>query len=161
MNNFDEDQSVYNGQFEVDILIDRPVALVFRQYVDVASWVTNNDIEYLYGGPGIVGSIRRVSWRQAKELGLPPAHYHYCKIIKVVPERQHLIKTYSEKGGSYGWKMTSFDDSRFIEVGGTTKVVFNVFAEIRSDAADTLNIDASREGMFRNLCNLKRILESC
>ena len=81
-----------------------------------------------------------------------------------MPERQYLIKTYSEKGGSYGMQMTAFDDARFVGIGGQTEIIFNLFAEAKSDAIaqdpTAMNLDDSREGMLGNLLNLKRLLES-
>jgi hypothetical protein len=161
-----EDRSVYNGQYEVEVVIDRSVSEVWKQYLHIGSWVTSHDIEDAYGTPGTVGSITRVSFRRAKELGYPPAHYHFCKITKLVPERQYLLKTYSARGGSYGAQMTGFDDARFIDLDGKTKVTFNLIIEMKSEAVakDPASMDLvmanSREGMLRNLNNLKRIVES-
>jgi len=164
MSNCDEERSVYNGHFELEVLIDRPVAQVWKQFVDLGSWVTSHDIENAYGAPGTVGSITRVSSKKAIELGLPPPHYHYCKIIKLLPERQCVLKTYTEQEGAYGMKMLAFDDTRFLILNGKTKLIFNLFAEVRSEAVAqdpaAMNLDGSREGMLGNLNNLKRIVES-
>jgi uncharacterized protein YndB with AHSA1/START domain len=163
MNRWDEDPSVYSGTFEVEITIDRPVAEVWRQYVDAASWISTHEIEFVTGAPGIEGSIRRIAFRKAKELGMAPPHHHYGKLIKVIPERQQLVKTYAEKEGAYGMQMLCFDDARFESVGGGTRVIFNTFAEIKSaDVAKdpaAYSLDASRNGMLANLTNLKRMLE--
>src|SRR6266702_2180424 len=99
MSQCDEDRSVYNGHFELEVLIDRPVEEVWPQFIDIPSWVTSHDIETVYGTPGTVGSITRVSFKKAKEQGFPLAHHHYCKLIKVVPERQWILKTYPERSG--------------------------------------------------------------
>jgi uncharacterized protein YndB with AHSA1/START domain len=159
----DEGMSVYNGHFELEVLIERPVVQVWRQYLDMASWVTSHDIENAYGAPGTVGSITRVSSKRAKERGAPPPHHHYCKLIKLVPERQYVLKTYTGKDGAYGMYMIAFDDTRFLATGGQTKIIFNLFVEARSEAiakeSGTMNLDGSREGMLGNLNNLKRILE--
>lgn len=163
MSNCDEDRSVYNGHFEVEVLINRPVARVWRQYLDIGSWVTSHDIEQVYGEPDAVGCITRCSARAAKALGVPQPHYHYCKIIKLVPRRQYVLKSYAEKGGSYGMEaVTGFDDTRFIEIGNTTKVVFNIFAEMRGEvvAKDPAAMNLDPSGMIGNLNNLKRIVES-
>jgi hypothetical protein len=164
MNSWDEDPSVHSGTFEVEIMIDRPVAEVWPQYVDAASWISSHDIEFLTGGPGIAGSIRRISFKKAQELGMPPPHHHYGKIIKAIPEQQQLVKTYAGKEGAYGMQMLCFDDARFVAVGSQTRVIFNTYAEIRSaDVAKDpsgYNLDASRVGMLTNLTNLKRIVES-
>lgn len=164
MNPWDEDLSLHSGTFEVDILVDRPVAEVWRQYVDAASWISTHDIEFVAGGPGIEGSIRRIAFKKAKELGMPLPHHHYGKLVKVIPERQQLVKTYAEKEGAYGMQMLCFDDARFAVVGSQTRITFNTYAEIKSaDVAKdpaAYNLDASRVGMLANLTNLKRILES-
>jgi hypothetical protein len=84
--------------------------------------------------------------------------------MKLVRERQYLLKTYSEEGGSYGMQLTCFDDTRFLPIDGKTKVVFNLFAELIGEAIAKdpagMNLEQSREGMLRNLNNLKRIVES-
>lgn len=160
----DEDATVYNGHFEIEILIARPVAQVWRQFLDLPAWVTSHRIENASGTPHAVGSITRVTDKTAQELGYAPPYYHYCKIMKLIPERQYVLKTYSEKGGSYGMQMTCFDDSRFTAIDGKTKITFNLFAEIRGDfvAKDpaAMNLDDSLVGMTSNLNNLKRIAES-
>jgi hypothetical protein len=162
--NEDEDCSVYNGHFEVEVLINRPVGQVWKQFLDVSSWVISHDIENASGVPGTLGSITRVSPKNAKEQRLPPAPYHYCKIIKLVPERQYVLKTYPEKGGSYGMHSISFDDTRFVAIDGKTKVTFSIFFEVKSEAVAkdpaAINVDASREGMVKNLNKLKQIVES-
>src|SRR5688572_18345564 len=106
----DEDPSIYNGHYEVEIVMDRPVAQVWRQFLDIGSWVTSHDIELVAGSRDAVGAITRVSFRKAKEVGMPEPHHHYCKITKLIPERQYVLKTYAEKGGSYGWEIVAFDD---------------------------------------------------
>jgi len=164
MNHVDEDRSVYNGHFELDILIDCPVGQVWKQYLDTPSWVVSHQIERVCGSPDAVGYITRVSDIASKDQGYPPPWHHYCKIIKLLPEHQYVLKTYSEKGGSYGMVMTCFDDTRLIAVDAKTHVIFNLYAEIRGDivAKDpaAMNLDASVEGMGKNLNNLKRMMES-
>jgi hypothetical protein len=163
MHNCDEDRSVFSGHYEVEVLIDRPVGEVWKSFLDIGSWVTSHGIEEVSGARGTVGSITRVSFKKAKELGLPLPHYHYCKIIQLVPERQYVLKTYSEKGGSYGRQMTTFDDTRFVAIDGATKLTFNIYIErkgmdLKKDMG-AMNLDDSREGMLKNLNNLKRIVE--
>src|SRR5262245_27621715 len=116
MNFFDEDQSVFSGHFEVDIVVDRSAAEVWTTFVDTRQWVTSHVIENVYGDPGTVGSITRVSSPDAVDW--PPAPYHYCKLIEVIPGHRWVIKTYSEKGGSYGLHMSGFDEGRLIEIDG-------------------------------------------
>jgi hypothetical protein len=163
MSSFDEASTVYNGQYEVEVFIHCPVARVWAQFVDVGSWVLSHEIEYVLGAPDSVGSVTRVSFKRAKEFGFPPAHYHFCKIIKLTPERHYLLKTYSEVGGSYGLQIVGFDDVRFAAIGDGTQIVFNIFCEMKSEliAKDpgAMNLDASRHGMIENLNNLKRIVE--
>lgn len=164
MTNYDEDLSVYNGHLELDILIDRPVHDVWVQFLDLGSWITSHRVEPVSGVPGTLGSITRVAFKKAKELGMPPAHHHYCKVIKVVPDVQYVMKTYSEQGGSYGMQMLGYDDTRFEAKSGQTKLTFNLFAEVRADFVakdpNAMNLETSREGMLGNLNNLKRILET-
>jgi len=164
MSTCDEDHAVYNGHFELEILIERPVELVWKRFVDIGSWITSHDIENVYGTPGAVGSIMRVSGTAPEEQEMPRPHYHYCKIIKLVPERQYVLKTYSERGGSYGMEIAAFDDTRFVGAEDGTKLIFNLYAEIRAEAVarepTRMNLDDSKEGMLKNLKNLKRIVES-
>lgn len=165
MNNCDEDVSVFNGHYEVEVVIDRPIAEVWLKYLDIASWVTSHRIKDTHGEPGTVGSITRVSFdpEKAEEMGMPHPRYHYCKIIKLTPEKHYLLKTYSEKGGSYGIEMTAFDDVRFIDCGGKTKLIFNIYVEIIGESIaqdpDAMSLDISREGMVKNFDNLKRLCE--
>lgn len=164
MSNCDEDPTVYNGHFEVHVLIKRAVREIWPQYLDKSSWVTTHDVEQVYGKPGTVGSITRVSFKRAAEVGLPRPHFHYCKIIKLEQEKESLIKTYSADGGSYGMRLTGFDHMRFSAVGANTRATFSIFLEARSEAIAkdpaAFNLDGSRVGMLGNLNNLKRILES-
>jgi hypothetical protein len=156
MSQCDEDRSIYNGHFEIEIVIDRPLQDVWSQFVNIPSWVISHDIEQVSGQPGCVGSVMRVYLRGAKEEGC-----HYSKLIKLVPGRQWLLKTYSEKGDAY--QMTGFDDGRLVAMEGKTKAVFNLYIEIKGEAVaadpSAINLDASRETMVKNLSNLKQILE--
>jgi hypothetical protein len=164
MSSFAEDVYIYNGHMELEVTIKRPVRVVWQQYIDIASWVTSHTIETLSGEPGALGSITRVSFKKAKELSMPSPHYHYCKIIKLEPKRQYVLKTYTEKEGAYGMQMLAFDDTRFIDLSDKTKLIFNLFAEVRSEAIandpTSMNLDGSRDGMMGNLNNLKQMLES-
>jgi hypothetical protein len=164
MNSFDEDPSVYNGHLEVSVVIDRPVEKVWQQWIDLGSWVTSHDIEEVSGVRGSVGSIVRVSLKNAGELGFPLPHHHYCELTKVIRHQQYVLKTYSELGGSYGMQMTAFDDTRFLTIGDTTKVTFNFYCEYKGEliARDpaSMNLDAPVENMVKNLANLKRIVET-
>jgi hypothetical protein len=164
MSTIDEDPSVYNGHLEVAVVIDRPVAMVWKQWLDLGSWVTSHTIEEIFGTRGAVESIVRVSLKNARELGLPKPHHHYCKLTKVVPHQQYVLKTYSEKGGSYGMQMTAFDDTRFVTNGKTTKVTFNFYCEYKGDvvARDpaSMNLDAAVQNMVKNLDHLKQLVES-
>jgi hypothetical protein len=171
MSDWDEGLSVYNGHSEVEIVIDRPVAEVWKQFLDLPSWVANFDVKNVHGTPNTEGSITRVNFNEAKEQGLPPQHYHYCKIIKLIPERRYVLKTYSAEGGSYGMQMLGFDDGRFValEGEGKTKISFAVFCEYKGKVvAEAIaknpsawddDVRQSAEGMLRNLNNLKRMLE--
>jgi hypothetical protein len=163
MCNFDEDPSVLNSLLDLEVLINRPVEQVWRQWLDFGSWVTSHDIEEISEAKRTIGAITRASFRRAKEVGYPLPHYHYCKIIKLVPERQYVLKTYSEKGGSYGMQMTGFDEGRFISVDGTTKVIYRFVGEYKGEAiahdSPVKNHDDD-DHMLKNLQNLKRIVES-
>ena len=165
MSSFDEDLSVYSDHYEVEVLINRPISQVWKQYVDIPSWVITHRIETVSGEPGTVGSITRVAFKRAQEMGMPPPHYHYCKLIKLVPERRWVLKTYAEKGGSYGCQeFHTFDEGRVSAVDSqTTLVTFNLFSEIKAEAIARdpggMNLDASRDGMQRNLENLKKVVE--
>jgi hypothetical protein len=166
MASVDEIPSVYSGHYEVGVVIDRPVAEVWQQFLDIGSWVTSHDIEDVEGTPQTLGSITRVSFRGVLEAGYPPAHYHYCKIITLDPERDYVLKTYSEQGGSYGLEISAFDHASFAEVDGKTTVTFDLFAEYKTDAAeiDRAAMDemmkVSSDGMVKNLGKLKALVES-
>lgn len=166
MSSYDEHPRVYNGAYEVEVTIDRPVKEVWPQFIDIGSWVTSHDIELVQGSKTAVGGITKVSFRRAKEVGMPEPHHHYCKIIKFIPEKQYVLKTYNEKGGSYGWDIVAFDDSRLYDLGGRTRITFALFIEMKSDIVinDRPSIDrameTSQQGMAQNLQNLKRIVES-
>jgi hypothetical protein len=160
MNGYDEDRFVYNAHTEIEIIIARPVGQVWSQFLDVGSWVTSHEIENVFGTPGTLGSITRVSFKKAKELGLAPPHYHYCKIIKLIPEEHYILKTYTEKEGAYGMHVVGFDDMRFVPLGDQTKIGFNLFAQFRSETIDLAGIaEGSRAGMLVNLNTLKGIVE--
>lgn len=165
MDNIDEDSSVFSGHYETDVQIDRPVGLVWNQFLDLSSWVTSHRIQLLAGGQATLGAITRVS-PNIDELPLPRPHYHYCKIIVVVPERKYVLKTYSERGGSYGLQLACFDDFQFVALDRQTKVIMNLFVDYRGESvakdpsAMRAGLNASLEGMKGNLRNLKRIVES-
>jgi len=165
VNPYDEDPSIFNSVIDdQEVVIDRPVEQVWAQFLDIGSWVTSHQIEELPGPRRELGAITRVTSIGAQEAGYPPAYYHYCKVIRFVPERQYVLKTYSEKGGSYGMKISAFDDARFFAIGNATKVTFTLFGEFKGkivmeDPAVT-DTEGSREGMIRNLHNLKRIVEA-
>lgn len=165
MTNCDEAPSVFNGHYEIEVTIDRPVAEVWEKYLDIASWVTSHRIEDAAGEPGSVGSITRVYFDEkiAAEIDMPHPRYHYCKIIKLEPLKHYLLKTYSEKGGSYGSRITAFDNAKFEEINGKTHIIFTIFAEIISEEfaknPELKSLETSREGMMENLNNLKRICE--
>src|SRR5689334_839144 len=135
MSNYDEDPSIHNGVLELEITIDRPIGQVWHQLLDIGSWVTSHTIEEVSEAKRTVGAITRVSFKRAKELGFPPPHYHYCKIIKLVPEQQYVLKAYSELGSSsYGVQMTGFDDTRLVAVDGNkTKVIFLAYDQIKGE----------------------------
>jgi hypothetical protein len=169
----DEDRSVWNGTYEVDVVIDAPPSKVWDQFLDVGSWVTSHTIEEVGEPRRSLGAITRVSpseeamraISEATGEELPPAHHHYCKIIHFVPEQQYVLKTYSEQGGSYGLELTAYDDTRFTTVdGGKTKVTFNLFCEMKGDLVakdpSAMSLEGSRLGMVENLNNLKRLVES-
>jgi hypothetical protein len=164
MSQVDEDSSVHNSTDDLEIFIARPTAQVWRQCIDAASWVTSHHVENVRGAPGALGSITRVSFKRARELGMPLPHYHYCKVIQLVPERQYVLKAYSERGGSYGVCLTGFDDTRFFSVDGGTKITFRAYSEYKGELVTnepSALKDAEEDNhMLQNLENLKRIVES-
>ena len=164
MDNLDEDRSVSNAVTELDVFINRPVGEVWNQFIDFGSWVTSHRIEEIHGRRGTIGSIFRASFKNSAEEGYPLPHHHYCKIIKVIPEQLYVLKTYSEKGGSYGVHIVAFDEARFVSKDGGTLLTFKLFAEFSGERIaqnpGAINMDASQDGMVKNLNNLKRIVES-
>jgi hypothetical protein len=164
-----EDPSILNGQYEVEIMIDRPVEQVWKQYIDQKSWVTSHGIETVSGKPGTLGAVMKASFKGAPGFAMPLPHHHYVQFIKIVPEQQFLCKTYSEKGGSYGYEsMKAFDDARVYAIGDRTRVTFDLFIEYKSaeiakltaaEKLDEWRMKVSQEGMLKNLENLKRIVE--
>ena len=173
---FDEDSSVANGTYEVEIVIDRPVSEVWNQFVNVGSWVTSHKIEEVGDVRRTLGAITRVSPSDAALENvqgsdgpvIPPPHYHYCKVIEFVPEQRYVLKTYAEKGGSYGMEgFSAFDDSRFYPLdGGRTRATFTLYSHMKGDLiardpeAFARSMEGSEAGMVGNLENLKRIVES-
>lgn len=165
MSQYDEDPSVFTDYYKVEITIDRPVREVWNQFLDLSSWIVTHDIVEVSGARGTLNTITRVTPR-GKDHSAPA--YHYCKIIKVVPERQYLLKGYAEKGGSYGGLyFSSFDDTLFFPMDGKTKVTFELFSEVRGEPIMTartkdpgsLSLDPSKAGITKNFENLKRIVE--
>jgi len=157
MKDCDENYLVHNGHLELEIFVERPVCEVWTRFIDMAAWVTSHTIESAKGTPGALGSIMRASFKRAAEMGIPLPHYHYCKVIKLIPERQYLFKTYSEEGGSYGISIKGFDDARFHQSENGTRITFNFYGEyvgryLPKDPSDG-------DHMMRNLQNLKRITE--
>jgi hypothetical protein len=161
-----EDSDVYNATYEVDAVFDRPVDTVWKHFIDLGSWVTSHGLENIYGEPRSEGAITKVSFKRVSEFNMPPAHHHYTKIIKMVPRKQYVLKTWSEKGGSYGWDIVAFDDARFIDLGAKTKVVFNLYIQIKCELAErdpaslAKSMEASREGMIANFQRLKGLVEA-
>jgi outer membrane murein-binding lipoprotein Lpp len=162
----DKDRAIYSGYAEAEVVIDRPVAQVWRQFLDLGSWITSQTIENVTGPPNTVGAITRVTSLGAIRESRPAPHYHYCQIIKLIPERQYVRASYTEKGGSYGLEGSASKDVRFVEMGGKTKVIYSMFAEFRGESAtkkpaamDTM-MDGERAGILRSLNTLKRIVEN-
>ena len=162
-----EDPTVYNGCFEVEVVINRPVEAVWKQFLDMTAWITTYDMKVISGVPNTVGSVTRLSPKNAKDADVPPAPYHFTKIVKLVPNQQYVIKTFSAKIGSYGGIFaTGFDDARFLSMGDKTKVIWNLYSEMKADivAKDPAFMKTlfagSRDGMAENFKNLKRIMES-
>lgn len=164
MKTYDEDSAITNEVSEIGILISKPVSEVWKQYQDLSSWVTSHEIEEVSNEKRQVGAIFRVTFKQAGAMGYPPPHHHYCKIIKMVAERQYVLKTYSEEGGSYGMRISAFDDARFHLEGSGTRVTFAYFGEHKvmrpKEVPVQFDMKVSDEGMLANLKNLKKILEN-
>jgi hypothetical protein len=162
LNSYDEDPAITNEVSELEIFIDKPVSEVWNQYLDLSSWVTSHDVKEVSNEKREVGMIMRITFKQAGAMGYPPPHHHYCKIIKMIPERQYVLKTYSEEGGSYGMRISAFDDARFYAEGTGTRVIFAYFGEHKAMRSRQVSVDmkVSDEGMLSNLKNLKKILES-
>jgi hypothetical protein len=160
MSNYDEDPAITSAVTDMEVFIDRPIGQVWKQFLDLGSWITSHRIEEISAAKRTLGAITRVSYTRAKELGQPLPHYHYCKIIKLVPEQRYVLKAYSEKGGSYGMQYTGFDDARFVAKDGGTLLTFSFYDEFRVEGIDVAkSMDASDEGMRKDLNNLKRIVE--
>jgi len=168
---FDEETAVANGTYEIEIVIDAPVAKVWHQFLDIGSWVTSHKIEEVGDLRRTLGALTRVSPREdvVKNIAalVPLPHHHYCKIIKFVPEQQYVLKTHAEKGGSYGMDdFIAFDDTRFHAVDGKTSMTFTLFSHFKGalvgDDPDamTRSMDGSRAGMVENLGKLKRMVEA-
>jgi hypothetical protein len=162
----DERADVYTGSHELEVFIERPVADVWKQFLDVGSWVTSHLIEEISEPRRTLGAITRVSGADDDPSQFEGAPYHYCKIVKLVPERQYLLKTYSEEGpgGSYGMEIVAFDDARFIDVDGSTRVVFNLYAHFKGEIIarnpGLVDLESSAQGMLGNLQKLKQVLEA-
>lgn len=164
MSEYDEDVNISNGHYEVAVIIDCPVKEVWKRFLDMGSWVTSHHIETVKGLPRTLGEVTRVSFKNSREISLPEPHHHFCKIIKLIPEFQYVLKTFTGKDGAYGMNLTAFDDGRFFSIGSAqTKITWNVMVEWRSQAKATVSgdeqMEISRRGMLANLNQLKRILE--
>src|SRR4051812_21858812 len=172
IHDFDEDSAVGRGLSEIELVIDAPLADVWGQFLDIGSWVTSHKIEEVGELRRTLGAVTRVSPKEetVEDLGadgpaIPLPHYHYCRIIKFLPEQQYVLKTYAETGGSYGLEeFLAFDDSRFYAVDGKTTATFTLYAHMKgalvandADAMDR-SMQTSRAGMVSNLENLKRIV---
>jgi hypothetical protein len=163
MNSFDEEPSVYSAHYDVGATIDTTAATVWKHFLHFPSWVNTHRIEAVSGTRDRVGFITRVFADGLETSDYPLPHYHYCKLIKLIPERHYLLKTYSERGGSYGLQFACFDDFRFTPFEGKTQITFNLYAEFKGDAMardpSIAGVEASRDGMVGNLMNLKRLAE--
>ena len=163
---FNEDSSIYSGHMEVETLIDRPVGEVWKQLLDLSSWVTTHVVEVIAGSHDAVGAVVRITPKGLDDPNspFPKPHHHYGRLIKLVPERQHVMKAYEAPGGSYGLRISAFEDYRLIPVGGKTKVTFDGYIEYRGEAIakdpNFITVEVSRQAMTTNLANLKRMMES-
>jgi hypothetical protein len=61
---FDEETAVPNGTYEIEIVIDAPVAKVWQQFLDIGSWVTSHKIEEVGDLRRTLGALTRVSPRE-------------------------------------------------------------------------------------------------
>src|SRR6185437_7683748 len=123
MTQYDEDPTVYNGHFELEVLIDRPVEQVWAQFFDIPSWVLTHEIDLVSGARGTVGSITQVFSRNARE-----EVYHYCKLIKLVSGARWILKTFLERGAEYDY--TAFEEGRLLPVNNKRNVIYNNFIEV-------------------------------
>jgi len=161
MCNYVEDLSIENVLVDLEIDINAPVSQVWNRWIDMASWVTSHAIVHVSGQIGQIGLVSRASFKGAEEMGYPAPHYHYNKVIKLIPERQYTFKTYSEVGGSYGMRIIGFDEARFEDIGIGTRVTFRFYGEYKTEVARDASRGVSSDGnhMMRNLESLKKIVE--
>jgi len=157
MTRHDVNQLIHDGHLELQILVHKPVTIVWNRFIHMHTWVTSHVIEQVQGEPGEIGAVIRASFKQAAELGMPLPHYHFCKTIKVVIGSQYLFKTYSEKCGSYGLSIIGFDDARFESLGNDTRLTFNFYGEYSGEYLAKEPSDGDH--MLKNLQNLKSLVE--
>jgi len=166
---FDEDPSILNLILDLEVVINCPVQAVWKHWLELGSWVLSHDVDTVHGVPGALGSVMRASNKRGAELGMhisevPLPHYHYCKIIKIVPEKVYVLKTFSEKGGSYGMDMAGFDQAKFELIGEKTKISYHYIGSYKSPkfigGPFLKDPDDDDDHMLKNLLNLKRIVEA-
>jgi hypothetical protein len=109
----------------VETTIDHPVKDVWPHALNIGSWMTAHRLETITGESGRVGHLERVFPSSlGDDVKLP--HYHLYGVANIIPFKYIGLEVFPEAGGSYGdardWM--SFDGILFVDLGGSTKVLF-------------------------------------
>lgn len=120
-----EDRPYGSLYLHVEAIIDHPLEKVWRQALDIGSWMSAHQLETIAGEPCRIGHFERV---YPRGLGpdVPMPHHHLYGIVEIIPYRLIALEVFPERGGSYGvtkpWM--SFDSILFTDLGNRTNVVF-------------------------------------
>ena len=163
---------IYGGEtfdytVEVEVTINRPAKEVWAHVINNA-WVITHRMERFSGEPNQEGEIWKVTPMgifNLAEKDRPAASYHYGKTIKIVPEKQFVLKGYPIKGGSYGsFEFIDFGDIRLSENNGKTTVTFNGYVSFKEGIMTQENFEKMAKGsqktMEVNYLELKKLAES-
>ena len=107
---------VWNGE----ILIDAPIADVWRHALDYPSWQNYSTVRRISGEAGCEGEVMQLKKEEAG-LNLPP---YYARTIKLDPPRRVIWKTYRDSPDYFG-----IVEFRFDVVGGSTRFCNNLLYE--------------------------------
>src|SRR5690606_23420456 len=83
-----------------ETVIDATIEEIWPHLVHIESWMSEYRLETLEGKAGEEGYFQRVF--PPVEDSMPPPHYHYYGIARIIPGKLVALETFREIGGSYG-----------------------------------------------------------